>query len=146
MEFKPEKSRSLLLRKGHIEDRFRFRINDIIIPMVQERQVKSMGKWYKGDLNDKQCVREMIIQADTWMTSLEKSGVAGKDKAWGHKHGVLPRLIWPLFVYQLAISTVEGLERKINPYLRRWRLLGVPRSFCSFGHRQQVAAPTEMSG
>ncbi|KAL1276034.1 hypothetical protein QQF64_035657 [Cirrhinus molitorella] len=119
MEFKPEKSRSLVLRKGRIQDWFRFRIKDTIIPMVQERPVKSLGKWYRADFNDTQSVREMMIQVDTWMTSLEKSGLPGKYKAWGYQHGVLPRLLWPLLVYEVPVSTVEGLERKINIYLRR---------------------------
>lgn len=49
MEFKPEKSRSLVLRKGRVQDRFRFKIKDAIIPMVKERSVKSWGKWYRAD-------------------------------------------------------------------------------------------------
>ena len=44
---------------------------------------------------------------------------------------MLPRLLWPLLVYEVPISTVERLERKMNTYLRRW--LGVQRSFCSIG-------------
>ncbi|KAK3542030.1 hypothetical protein QTP86_010849 [Hemibagrus guttatus] len=34
-------------------------------------------------------------------------------------------------IQQVSVSTIEGLERKINTYLRRW--LGIPRSFCSIG-------------
>lgn len=34
-------------------------------------------------------------------------------------------------MYEVPVSTVEGLERKLNTYLRRW--LGVPQSFCSIG-------------
>ncbi|KAK3520023.1 hypothetical protein QTP70_010861 [Hemibagrus guttatus] len=128
MEFKPEKSRSLVLKKGCIQDLFHFRIKDTIMKMVQERPVKSLGNWYMADLNDKQSVRD-IIQVDTWMT--EKSGLPGKYKAWGYQHGVVPRLLWPLLVYEVSVSTVEGLERKINTYLRRW--LVAPRSFCFIG-------------
>lgn len=73
----------------------------------------------------------MLIQVETWMKSLEKSGLPGKYKAWGYQHGVLPRPLWPLLMYEVPVSTVEGLERKLNTYLRRW--LGVPRSFCSIG-------------
>lgn len=78
---RPEKSRSLVLRKGHVQDQFCFKIKDKIIPMVKERQAKCLGKWYRADLNDKQSVREMLIQRDTWMTSLEKSSLPGKSKA-----------------------------------------------------------------
>jgi len=41
------------------------------------------------------------------------------------------RLLWPLMLYERATSTVEGFERLINRYLRRW--LGVPPSFTSIG-------------
>ncbi|KAK0141013.1 hypothetical protein N1851_022001 [Merluccius polli] len=96
--------------------------------MVKEKLLKSFGKWYRVDLNDKKSVKEILIQAETWMTSLEKSGLPGKYKAWGYQHGVrLPRLLWPLLVYKVPVSTVEGLERKMITYLRRW--LGVLRGF-----------------
>ncbi|KAK0141179.1 hypothetical protein N1851_021821 [Merluccius polli] len=55
MEFKPAKSRSLVLRSGRVQDRFFFKIREDIIPTVQE---KSLRKWYKADLNDKQSVKE----------------------------------------------------------------------------------------
>ncbi|KAK0143400.1 hypothetical protein N1851_018471 [Merluccius polli] len=131
MEFKPGKSRSLVLRRGRVQDWFCFKIREDIIPMVQEKLVKSLGKWYRADLNDKESVKEMLIEAEIWMPSLEKSGLPGKYKAWGYQHGVLPRLLWPLLVYEVPATTVEGLERKMNTYLRRW--LGVLRSFCSIG-------------
>lgn len=53
------------------------------------------------------------------------------NKACGYKHGLLPRLLWALLIYEVPVSTVEGLERKMNTYLRRW--LGFLRSFCSIG-------------
>ena len=39
--------------------------------MVQEKPVKSLGKWSREYFNDKQSVKEMLIQAETWMTSLK---------------------------------------------------------------------------
>ncbi|KAK0136923.1 hypothetical protein N1851_026893 [Merluccius polli] len=55
MEFKPAKSRNLLLRRGRVQDRFCFKIREDSIPTVQEKLVKSLGKWYRVDLNDKEC-------------------------------------------------------------------------------------------
>ncbi|KAK0140505.1 hypothetical protein N1851_022523 [Merluccius polli] len=52
MEFKPAKSRSLVLRRGRVQDQFRFKIREDNIPTVQEKPVKSLGKWY---INDKEC-------------------------------------------------------------------------------------------
>ncbi|KAK0136624.1 hypothetical protein N1851_027197 [Merluccius polli] len=81
------------------------------------------------------------------MTSLEKSSLPGKYKTWGYQHGVLPKLLWLLLIYKVPISTVEGLERKMNTYLRRW--LGVPRRLLLLlpvQHRQQAAAASNIRG
>ncbi|KAK0135502.1 hypothetical protein N1851_028657 [Merluccius polli] len=107
MEFKPAKSRSLVLRRGHVQDRFLFKITEDIIPTGRLQR--------QGE-----CEGEEEIQAETWMTPLENSGLPGKYKAWGYQYGVLPRLVWPLLVYEVPVSTVDGLKRKMNTYLRRW--------------------------
>ncbi|KAJ7995783.1 hypothetical protein DPEC_G00248170 [Dallia pectoralis] len=52
MEFKPAKSRSLVLKRGRVQDRFRFKIGEDTIPTVTEKPVKSLGKWYRADLTD----------------------------------------------------------------------------------------------
>ncbi|KAK0147796.1 hypothetical protein N1851_012487 [Merluccius polli] len=113
MEFKPAKSRSLVLRRGRQSGHH---------PNSPRETGKELG-WYRVDLNDKQIVKEMLIQAETWMTSLEWP-------TWLRDTNVgCFSDLWPLLVYKVPISTVEGLER--NTYLRRW--LGVLRSFCSIG-------------
>ena len=65
------------------------------------------------------------------MEMIEKSGLPGNFKAWCYQHGVLPRILWPLLMYEVPMTTAEGLERMMSRYLRRW--LGVPRSFTNIG-------------
>ncbi len=48
---------------------------------------------------------------------------------WLYQHGFLTRILWPLLVYEVTMSTVETLEKKISCYLRRW--LGLPHSLTS---------------
>ena len=48
------------------------------------------------------------------LVNIDKTGLSGKFKAWIFQHGLLPRLIWPLMLYDIALTTVEGMERKIN--------------------------------
>ena len=43
----------------------------------------------------------------------------------------LPRLIWPLMLYEVPNTTVEALERITSRHLRKW--LGVPPSSMSIG-------------
>ncbi|GFO21235.1 reverse transcriptase [Plakobranchus ocellatus] len=40
---------------------------------------------------------------------------------------LIPKLLWPLLVYDICSSTVEAIEAKIKKYTRKW--LGVPPGF-----------------
>ena len=42
MRFKPVKSRSMVLRKGKVEDKFWFNIADTAIPTITEKPVKRL--------------------------------------------------------------------------------------------------------
>ena len=48
-------------------------------------------------------------------------------KAWSYQHGLLPRLLWPLQMYEIVLSRVERIQQYSNKYLRKW--LGVPPCF-----------------
>ena len=37
---------------------------------------------------------------------------------------LIPKLLWPLLVYEICSTTVEAIKAKINKFTRRW--LGVP--------------------
>lgn len=70
-------------------------------------------------------------------------------KAWAPNTGYFPRLLWPLLVYEVPLSTVEAVEWKMNNFLRRW--LAVPRRFCSIGlqrtdSRLQLSVTSEVEG
>jgi len=131
MTFKPAKCRSLVLKRGKVQDGVRFKIGGKVIPTVAEQPVKSLGKWFDSTLGDRASVKETVKQAEVWMKGIDKSGLPGKYKAWCYQHGDLPRLLWPLLMYEVPITSVEKLERAMSGYLRRW--LGVPRSFSSLG-------------
>ncbi|XP_061902037.1 uncharacterized protein LOC133649222 [Entelurus aequoreus] len=142
MSFKPSKSRSLVLRKGKVTDRFRFSLADTQIPSVLEKPVKSLGKLFTGDLKDTAARQATSDNLNMWLSAVDKSGLPGKFKAWIYQHGILPRLLWPLLMYEFPMTIVEGFERKISSSLRRW--LGLPRSlssFALFGHNTKLQLP-----
>lgn len=129
MSFKPAKSRSLVLRKGKVADEFRFCLGDTRIPSVSEMPVKSLGKLFTSDLKDKVARQAASDDLSSWLSTVDRSGIPGKFKAWNYQHGILPRLLWPLLIYEVLITTVESFERRINHFVRRW--LGLPRSLNS---------------
>jgi hypothetical protein len=130
MSFKPGKSRSMVLKKGKLQQT-RFRVQGEIIPTVTESPIKCLGKWYDQTLKDHDHVRNVKKQLEKWMTSVDKSKLPGKYKAWIFQHGVLPRLLWPLLIYEMPLSAAEEMQVEVTKFLRRW--FGVPRSFSSIG-------------
>ncbi|KAI2653774.1 hypothetical protein H4Q32_014114 [Labeo rohita] len=126
---KPAKSQSLVLRRGNVTDKFHFSLGRVQISSITEKPVKSLGKVFNSTLKDTVTLEETGKELHTWIAAVDKSGLPGKFKAWIYQHGILPRLLWPLLVYDVPLTTVESFERKISHSLRRW--LGLPRSFTS---------------
>lgn len=129
MDFKPAKSRSLVVRRGNVTDQFLFWIGGVRIPSVGEKPVKSLDKIYDCTLKDTAALQSTAEELGMWLTAVDKSGRPGKFNAWIYQHGISPRLLWPLLVYHMPMTTVECFERKASCFLRKW--LGLPRSLSS---------------
>lgn len=131
LTFKARKSRRLVIRKGRVTSKFGLQIQGEVIPSIEDSPIKCLGKWFDASLKDGASVADVVKQTDEWLKKIDRSGLPGKFKTWLYQHGLLPRPIWLLTVYEFPISVVEGIERKTNKHLRRW--LGIPPSFSSVG-------------
>jgi len=76
-------------------------------------------------------IKRIKNQLTEGLKQIGRSGLPGKFKAWLFQNGLLQRLMWPLMLYEVATTAVEGLERTISRHLRKW--LGVPPSFSNIG-------------
>ncbi|KAJ3601179.1 hypothetical protein NHX12_032152, partial [Muraenolepis orangiensis] len=72
MCFKPAKSRSMVLRKGKVVDKFRFNIADTAIPSISEKPVKSLGKVFDCSLRDTTSIQSTCTELDGWLKSMDK--------------------------------------------------------------------------
>ncbi|XP_078617582.1 uncharacterized protein LOC144885536 [Branchiostoma floridae x Branchiostoma japonicum] len=124
MKFKPTKSRSLSLRKGKVSNRV-FTVDGQCIPTIEQTSVRSLGRLYTKDLSDSKRGQEVVRQACEGLKSIDSCQLPGKLKIWCTQFVLLPRLKWPLKMYEISLTTVEEIERKMNAYIRKW--LGVPR-------------------
>ena len=124
MKFKPKKSRSLSLRKGKVTDAVIFNVANQAIPTVTEEPVKSLGRWYDDTLKDTKRGNETKQMAEEGLETINQCGLPGKYKVWCLQFMLIPKLLWPLMIYDICISTVEAMEAKINKFTRKW--LGVP--------------------
>ena len=131
MAFKPSKCRSIVIQKGTIEKNVRLKLGTATIPSLNEQPVKCLGKWYDGSLRDTENSRKTIHQLQDHLERVDKAPISGRYRAWIFQHGVMPRLTWPMLMYNISMTRVEEMERKASKYLRKW--LGVPQSFSSVG-------------
>ena len=129
MRFKAKKSRSLVIIKGKVDDSYRFNIQGEPIPSISSNAIKCLGKWYEESLNDKNSINRFEDQVKKGLKAIDKCELPGKYKVWSYQFGLLPRLKWPMMLYEIPITTMEKVERGISQKLRKW--LGVPRSFSS---------------
>ena len=117
-------------------------LGDERIPTVSEAPVKSFGRWYTSDLRDTKRVAEVKNQLEEGLSAIDKCGLPGKCKLWCLQFGLLPRLMWPLMIYEVAMTHVEAMERRISVMCQKW--LGVPKSFSTvalYGSSNKLSLP-----
>ena len=54
MKLTPAQSRSVVLKQVKVTNHLMFKVKDIVIPTLTDNPVKSLGKSYRTELNDKQ--------------------------------------------------------------------------------------------
>lgn len=116
MKLKPSKSRSLSVVRGKLSDQ-RFYIGDEPIPTVAEKPIS--GRWYSATLRDKDQVEKLRQDTTSGLESIDKTILPGRLKLWCLQFGLLPRLMWPLTIYEAPISKVDKLERLVSSFTRK---------------------------
>ena len=142
MKFKPRKSRSLFLKHGRLDDDVAFRIGEENIPTITDAPVKSLGRWFTKELSDKAQVANIHRMIQDGLKSIDRCDLPGKLKIWCLKFGLFPRVLWPLMIYEVAMTHVEKMERMISCHIRKW--LGVPpctTNLCFYGHSTKLLIP-----
>ncbi|GAA6109066.1 uncharacterized protein LOC109140823 [Tachysurus ichikawai] len=66
MSFKPAKSRSLVLKKGRVVEKFRFTISGTQIPTLSEKPVKRLGKTFDRSLRDTTSIRNTSEELESF--------------------------------------------------------------------------------
>jgi len=72
-----------------------------------------------------------VGEAVEGLKSINSCALPVKQKIWCFQFGLLPRLLWPLTVYEVSLTTEDKLEELISSYIRKW--LGGPRCLSRVG-------------
>ena len=135
MKLKPEKSRSLVIENGRPVDVEPFAVGGelvdgqvvggVVIPALQRKPLRTLGRVYNAGISDVWYKAELEEKVESRLKQLNRSKAKGAMKLWALHHILLPQVRWDLMVYDLPVSFIEGLEKTLNIYIRRW--LGVAK-------------------
>ncbi|XP_063688236.1 uncharacterized protein LOC134821425 [Bolinopsis microptera] len=152
-KLKSSKSRALVYQKGVTVEwvvessegsQARLQLSGEVIPNVSEKPIKFLGRWIRAEGKDKAIIEKTHEDLVTYLSRLDLSSLTGLQKCWGYQYMVLPKMKWPLAIYDIPISTVSRWEQTTNSHLRKW--LGVGHtlsSSCLFSHSSSVALPID---
>ncbi|KAI8488087.1 hypothetical protein Bbelb_342050 [Branchiostoma belcheri] len=137
MKFKAKKCRKLVMRRGKICDKLQLEVQGERIPAIAEQPIKSLGKKFDVTLSDKKNIEEFKQQIRDGLEAIENSELPGRYKVWCYQYGLLPRTVWPMTMYDIPLTVVEEVERRVSRHLRKW--LGVPPGLTSIGLYSKTA-------
>ena len=86
MKFKPKKSRSLVIKKGKVTQRFILQVQSEDIPSIVDNPIKCLGKWYDASLNDTSSTNRTKNQLQEGLKQIDQTSLPGKFKAWLYQH------------------------------------------------------------
>ena len=114
MKIKPQKSRSLSIRKGTRNDNIVFTVAGERIPLLAEASVRSLRRMYMADLSEKNMASAVTAQLQEGLHKIDQCPLPGKFKVWCYQHTLYHRLMWPLKLSDITMTTVLKLEAKAN--------------------------------
>ena len=76
------------------------------------------------------------------MKSIDRSHFTGTQKLWILQHLLIPRIQWPLLIYEVPISSAFKLEQKVSVFIRKWlHLHHSTSSFCFYSSASPCPLP-----
>ena len=118
MKIKPSKCQSLSLLKGNCKE-IKFSVSGNEIPTIREKSVKSLGRCYSLPITDWHHWEDLRNQLRNEFRSIDKCDLMNKDKIWCIYFGLIPKLAWPLQIYEVSLTKVETMERLISRSIKK---------------------------
>ena len=127
MTVNPCKSRKLLFVRGKIlnDNDLSLKINTIMhsIPQITEKPDRFLGRTISDLLSVRKVVDSCSLLVTKGLALINQSKHRPVQKLWIMQHVLLPRLRWPLLIYEIPMITVVILEQKISNTTRQWLCL-----------------------
>ena len=126
MSFRASKSRSIIIENGKTIKKSVFVVRDSksgkleTIPSIHLNPVRFLGRTISVSLSDTDSINSFSNSLFESLEAIDKSFFTGQQKIWILHHLLIPRIRWPLQIYEVSISVVFKLEQKISSFIRKW--------------------------
>ena len=125
VKIKPSKCRSLSLLKWNCKE-IKFSVGGNKIPTIREKSGNSLGTGYSLPLTDRHRWQDLRKQLQNGLRSIDKYDHMNNDKIWCIYFGLIPKLAWPMQIYEVSLTKVDTMTRLFCKFIKKW--LGVPDS------------------
>ena len=137
MSFRPDKSRSIIIKKGRSLSSAPFSSSvscsptdfSSYIPLIHAMPIKFLGRIINGSLSDRNSIQELRDKLSKGLDMIHKSPHTSSQKLWILQHLLIPRIQWPLMIYDISASVALSLEQTVSKYIRMW--LKLPKMMSS---------------
>ncbi len=141
LKVRAEKCRSLVIVKGKVQRR-ELKINGKAITQLQDKYIKYLGKEYRADLSEQEQISVVGSNLKQDLTKIDRCKLPGKYKSWILQYMLLPRLMWPLTVYNVPMTKIEDFQRQITNLIKKW--MGIPKNLsnsCLYSKTSRLRLP-----
>jgi len=118
------------------------KVDGHIIKSISEMPITHLGKKYTSKLNEKEqteCIKQQLKKD---LRKVNRCQPTGRFRCWMVQNMVIRRMMWPLSIYNIAMTKVEVLQQQITASLKRW--LKIPKSFsknCMYSKSTKLRLP-----
>ena len=90
------------------------------IPSIHSRPIKFLGCIIDGSISDRNSSAELKDKLLAGLSVIDRSHFTGTQELWILQHLLIPRIQWPLLIYEIPISVAFKLEQKVSVFIRKW--------------------------
>ena len=89
------------------------------IPSIHSRPIKFLGCIIDGPISDKNSSAELTDKLLAGLSVLTNRILLAL-KNWILQHLLIPRIQWPLLIYEISISLAFELKQKVSVFFQKW--------------------------
>ena len=128
LTFRADKSRSIVIIKGRSMNTTPFSVSSprelsdftSFIPSIHSRAVKVLRRIIDGSISERNSLDELEKKLLDGLNIIDTSHFTGSQKLWFLQHLLIPRIQWPILIYEVPMSLAFKLEQKASIHIRNW--------------------------